>query len=145
MLKVQDVARYIVESIGSITTMKLEKLTYYCQAWSLAWDEEPLFEEDFQAWANGPVCPELFNEHRGLFRVEENFLESFSKGSIDSHQKETIDAVLDYYGEKAPNYLSELTHKERPWKEARGLLQNGEISDEVISKESMQEYYSGII
>lgn len=29
----------------------------YCQAWSLVWDDTPLFEEDFQAWTNGPVCP----------------------------------------------------------------------------------------
>lgn len=43
-----------------MTTMKLEKLTYYCQAWSLAWDDVPLFDEEFEAWANGPVCPQLF-------------------------------------------------------------------------------------
>ena len=45
--------------------MKLQKLVYYCQAWSLAWDDVPLFDEDFPAWANGPVCPELFDLHHG--------------------------------------------------------------------------------
>ena len=69
-----NVARYIIEQCGSMTTMKLQKLTYYCQAWSLAWDGEPLFEEDFQAWANGPVSPELYQHHRGFFRVDSDFL-----------------------------------------------------------------------
>ena len=31
--------------------MKLQKLVYYSQAWSLIWDEKPLFEEEIEAWA----------------------------------------------------------------------------------------------
>ncbi|MDR2895454.1 MAG: DUF4065 domain-containing protein [Propionibacteriaceae bacterium] len=49
--------------------MKLEKLLYYCQGWSLAWDGVPLFKEPLEAWANGPVCPAAFREHRGQFQV----------------------------------------------------------------------------
>lgn len=60
MATVFDVAEYILQKLGEVTTMKLQKLVYYCQAWSLVWDEQPLFEDDFQAWANGPVCPALF-------------------------------------------------------------------------------------
>ena len=67
---VLNVARYVVEKLGSMTTMKLQKLTYYCQAWSLAWDDLPLFQDDFQAWANGPVCYELYNKHKDLFLIE---------------------------------------------------------------------------
>lgn len=39
MARVFDVAKYILHKKGPMTTMKLEKLTYYCQAWSLAWDD----------------------------------------------------------------------------------------------------------
>lgn len=28
---------------------------YYAQAWSLVWDEKPLFPERIEAWVNGPV------------------------------------------------------------------------------------------
>ena len=56
-----DVANYILDKMGELTTMKLQKLTYYCQAWSLAWDEKPLFEDDFEAWANGPVSRKLYD------------------------------------------------------------------------------------
>lgn len=146
MIHVQHVARYIVEKLGSMTTMKLQKLTYYCQAWSLAWDEEPLFNEDFQAWANGPVCVELFREHRGKYRVDEDFLDDYSseESIFSAAQIETMNIVIRDYGEDEPYTLSELTHKERPWKETRGNLPLGANSSEVIPKELMQEYYGGI-
>ena len=65
MPTVFDVAKYILKKTGQIPSMKLQKLVYYCQAWSLAWDDVPLFDEDFQAWANDPVCPDLFDLHHG--------------------------------------------------------------------------------
>lgn len=37
-MTVFDVAKYVLHRTGQLTTMKLEKLVYYCQAWSLAWD-----------------------------------------------------------------------------------------------------------
>lgn len=145
MANVQHVARYIVEQLGQMTTMKLQKLVYYCQAWSLAWDEEPLFPEDFQAWANGPVCVELFREHKGKYKVDSNFLNEYKTDTVFSpEQLETINIVLNDYGEDEPYELSELTHKERPWKETRGNLAPGQSSTEVIPKDLMQEYYGGI-
>ena len=56
MASVFDVAKYILNNKGRMSTWKLQKLCYYSQAWSLAWTETPLFEEDFEAWKNGPVC-----------------------------------------------------------------------------------------
>ena len=45
MNSVFDIAQYILSATGEMTTMKLQKLVYYCQAWSLVWDEEPIFNE----------------------------------------------------------------------------------------------------
>lgn len=145
MAKVQHVARYIIEQMGPMTTMKLQKLVYYCQSWSLAWEEEPLFQEDFQAWANGPVCVELFREHRGMFKVGNDFLSEYKTDNVfNEDQLETIGIVIEDYGDDEPYELSELTHKERPWKETRGSLAPGENSNAVIPKDLMQEYYGGI-
>ena len=33
-----DVAEYILSESDTITAMKLERLCYYAQAWSLVWD-----------------------------------------------------------------------------------------------------------
>ena len=145
MATVFDVARHIVVSLGSVTTMKLQKLVYYCQAWHLVWDDEPLFVNEFEAWANGPVCPELFREHRGEFRVEKDFLAT--KGDpaqLSFDERETIEAVLEYYGDKTPLWLSHLTHSEDPWKNARGDCPPEAKCRNIIKKFEMQQYYASL-
>ena len=69
MANVFDVAKYILNECGAMSAMKLQKLCYYSQAWSLVWDDRPLFEEEFHAWANGPVCKELFHKTQGKYLV----------------------------------------------------------------------------
>lgn len=145
---VNDVAAYILQNRGPLTAMKLQKLVYYCQAWSLVWDERPLFDEEIRAWANGPVVRELYNVHRGCFMVERDNHDSLRKArpeSLDSDARETIDQVLNFYGNKDAQWLSELTHKERPWREARGRYDAGEASGDLISLASMEEYYSSLL
>ncbi len=144
MANVCNVAKYVLHRYGSMTAMKLEKLVYYCQAWSLGWDDVPLFEEDFQAWANGPVCPQLFQWHKGAFIVDESLFSLCPDYDFTSKEIETMEAVLNYYGDKEPQWLSELTHKEQPWKEARGNTPVGMSCSNVITKESMQQYYGGL-
>ena len=140
-----DVARYILYRLGDTTTMKLQKLAYYCQAWSLAWDAVPLFDEDFQACANGPVCPELFESHRGVFELSRDYFGPCDPGIFTKEQIETMDTVIDGYGDKPSSWLSELTHLERPWKQTRGDdVRPGEKCTRIIPKDLMQEYYEGL-
>jgi len=142
MATVHDVAAYILKKQGSMTTMKLQKLVYYCQAWSLVWDEKALFPEKIQAWANGPVVPALYELHRGQFS-----LKSWSHGNcnkLTTEQRETIDAVLKYYGDKSSQWLSDLTHRENPWLDARNSLPSGARGSKVITHASMMEYYEGL-
>lgn len=136
-----DVAAYIINMCGEITTMKLEKLVYYCQAWSLAWDDEPLFNEDFEAWANGPVCPDLFMKHKGKFRVGKETFGEVDINKFNDDQIATMDAVIRDLGDKSPQWLSDLTHSEKPWQEARKGCDVGERCSAVIDKDSMQQYY----
>lgn len=44
MANVFDTAKYILEQSGPMSAMKLQKLCYYSQVWSLVWDDSPLFE-----------------------------------------------------------------------------------------------------
>ena len=145
---VHDVARYILEWFASageneVTSWKLQKLVYYCQAWSLVWDEEPIFPEEIQAWADGPVCPALYQEHKGKFRLGPGDIKG-NPENLSPSQKATIDAVLDYYGDKTGRYLSDLTHMERPWLEARAGLGPGERGEAVIELDDMVDYYGGL-
>jgi uncharacterized phage-associated protein len=144
-ISVLQVAKYVTSKLAPITTMKLQKLCYYVQAWSLVWDGEPLFYEDFEAWANGPVCRKLYEAHKGVFVLPDTFFSSTEAANFNEDQIETIDAVLRDYGDKEPNWLSDLTHMERPWKEARVGVLPGERSNNIILKETMQDYYGGLV
>lgn len=144
MANIFDVAKYILEKSGRMTTMKLQKLCYYCQAWNLAWEEVPLFTNDFEAWANGPVCPELFNAHKGIFSVDQNFLKNEISYPFTDVEKENMDRVIAYYNKFEPHELSELTHLESPWKEARKNIPDGIPCHNIITKDSMLQYYSGL-
>ncbi|WP_019831767.1 Panacea domain-containing protein [Sphingomonas sp. PR090111-T3T-6A] len=142
MASVFDVAAFILKKKKAITAMKLQKLVYYAQAWSLVWDEKPLFKERIEAWANGPVCPALYAEHRGEFTVTEE--PKGDAGNLKKAERETVEAVLRDYGDKSAIWLSELTHKEDPWRDARANVPDGQRSSSVITHAAMAEYYSGL-
>lgn len=141
MATVSDVAAYILRRKGEMTAMKLQKLVYYSQAWSLVWDEAPLFSETIEAWANGPVCPALYAKHRGSFTVGSI---SGDPDVLTDAQRDTVDRVLAFYGDKDAHWLSELTHSERPWMDARVGSKAGERSSNPITNAAMAEYYSSL-
>lgn len=137
-----DVAEYILKKLGSMTTMKLQKLVYYSQAWSLVWDEKPLFSEEIEAWANGPVVKDLFYYHKGFFKIS-----SVALGNVDrlnNDQNNTIDSVLEFYGNKSAQWLIDLTHLEDPWKNARSGLSSLEKGNNIIALDSIANYYSSL-
>jgi len=125
-----------------MTTWKLQKLVYYCQAWSLVWEERPLFKARIEAWANGPVVRALYDEHKGMFRV--NKWPEGDATRLTAKDRETVDAVLRFYGDKTSQWLSDLTHQEKPWVEARVGLRPGERGSREITLDSMHGYYSGL-
>ncbi len=125
--------------------MKLQKLVYYSQAWALVWDEQPLFSENIEAWANGPVVPKLFRQLKGSFQVAKSNLPPEADASVlTSEQKETIDAVTGFYGLKSPQWLSDLTHAEPPWIEARRGIPAGERGSVIITHADMANYYGSL-
>jgi uncharacterized phage-associated protein len=141
-VSVHDVAAYILKNCGEMTAMKLQKLVYYSQAWSLVWEERPLFEERIEAWANGPVVPELYEGHRGQFKVSQ-WLKGDSE-RLPRKDRETVDAVCNYYAKQTAQWLSDLTHGEAPWRDARAGLPEGERGSAQITLAALAEYYSSL-
>ncbi len=146
MASVDDVAVYILRKQGKITAMKLQKLVYYAQAWSLVWDEAILFPERIEAWANGPVVPDLYRQHRGRFEVSAQDFPAGDPSALAPEERETVDAVLDFYGPRSAHELSELTHREAPWRHTRlrAGLAPGERGTAEIHLEDLFEYYDGL-
>lgn len=142
MADVFDVAQYILEKQGEMTAMKLQKLVYYAQAWHTVWADDALFSSKIEAWKDGPVCPDLWKNHASAFRVSK-----LSKGNAETltkREKKTVKQILAFYGKRSAQWLSDLTHSEAPWVDARQGVTAGAPSNNVITTRAMQEYYSSL-
>lgn len=140
---VQNVARHILTAAGDMSTMKLQKLCYFAQGWTLAWTNgRPLFSEDFQAWRNGPVCYPLFDSHRGQFSVSHEDIKPRGEPLQEWH-KAAIDAAIKPYLRITGVRLSELTHEAgTPWSQAREGLPADASSNRLIEKEWMRDHFA---
>ena len=142
-----DVADALINKAGgSIDSMKLQKLVYYCQAWSVVWDGRRMFKEKIQSWKNGPVAPKLYQKHRldEEFNREDLPIKA-DKDNLDNDAKETIDAVWDFYGGRSSTYLSQLTQMEEPWRIARKGLCEPDAGQAEIRISDMFNYYYDLL
>lgn len=142
MASVFDVAKYILSQKGTMSTWKLQKLCYYSQAWHYTWTEKPLFTNQIQAWANGPVVVDLYNFHRGMFIIAD--VPTGDINNLSDDEKDSINIVLQGYGDKEPYELVEQTHHEEPWIKARNGLPEGAKCSNEITLESMGAYYGSL-
>lgn len=138
-----DIAKYVLSETGAISTMMLQKLVYYCQAWALGWFHQPLFPQRFEAWQKGPVCRELFYSHQGKRIISKADIES--DHLLSCSEKKLIDNVLTVYKGEDPDWLSELTHSEQPWIQARGTLSDDRKSNEIIDVSSIETFYQSLV
>ncbi len=147
MASASDASDLVLRLLGSATTMKLQKLLYYCQGWHLAWDGEPLFSERIEAWANGPVVRDIYDLHRGTFRLSHPLPASWGADCtrLTNDERETVEVVVNFYRDWSADQLSRATHGERPWIEAREGLTPTERGTQEISLDTMQDYFSGLM
>lgn len=142
MASVLDLAKYILEQRGQMTTKKLQKLVYYSQAWSMVWANEPLFTDRVRAWREGPVVGTLFNEHRGAMMLAAAGFAPGDSANLTEGQRNVVDAVLGFYGHRDADDLSKMTHDEPPWLSARVGLGDDDQGNVEITRDAMRSYYS---
>lgn len=106
-----EVLAYIKKSFRTPGRMQRQKILYYAQAWHLVWQGAPLFEEDIEAWQNGPVVPIAWRADKG--RNDEPGRDY--PGDLTPEQCRIVDTVWEFYGRNGGAALSTLTHTEDPW------------------------------
>ena len=72
---IQDVATYcglvLLKEGMTVSPLKLQKMLYYIQAWMMVFfDHQLLFEDNPQAWVNGPVYPQVYDRLRSIGRYD---------------------------------------------------------------------------
>jgi uncharacterized phage-associated protein len=146
--KLEKIAEYFIhlskETNRPISNKKLQKLVYYSQAWTLAIKGTSLFKESIEAWIHGPAIPYLYQKYKkyGFSPIE------FKKKCLipkDLPEKDILDEVWRVYGKYDADYLELLSHQEKPWIEARGLLEFNESSKCIISHKTMKNFYRNFL
>jgi len=125
-----------------LTNLKLQKLLFYAQAWHLALKNTSLFEEDFQAWVHGPVLPSQYQRFKD-FKWRAIDVE-IDKPELPEDLRDFLDEIIDTFGTETAISLELMTHREKPWKEARGNLPPDEASNAIITKQIMTDFYKAL-
>jgi len=144
MLNCLEIAHYFIVRAYQdgreveMTNMKVQKLLYYAQSLHLALYDEPLFDEEIQAWRYGPVCPPAYHDYSKFEAQQLPIPDVDALSEIPNEKQALLEEVWEYFGEYHAYYLSGMTHVEFPWKKARKGLPSYARSTEPIQLEDMR-------
>ncbi len=142
-MKAKDIAEYFLSLVDEekgdfLTNLKIQKLLYYAEGFSLAISKTSLFEEKIMAWNYGPVVVEVYNEYKQYNSNPVLQSSDFDNEKYDSATKDLLNEVYDVYGRFSPSALVDMTHSEAPWINAK----KSPKTNFEISRKAMQSYFS---
>ena len=129
------------EERDPLTNLRLQKLLYYSQAWSLVIRESELFQEEICAWRHGPVVQEVYRAlpDAGATAVP---LESFADApDLEADEAAFVKSVWEAYNQYSAIKLSRMTHEETPWKKAWGGRPVDGTGNDAIQIEDLEEFF----
>lgn len=148
MVSIHDVASYILhhltqkwEGVESVQPNKMQALLYYSQAWSLAWRDEPLFNEPLEAWYYGPGNPDFYNHYKAQGQTALTQWPWGSASHLNDEERDVVERMLEFYADKDMQELFEILCEEEPFQMAYAQLEHSETGSVVIDLDTMQEYY----
>jgi uncharacterized phage-associated protein len=140
-----DVARFLIrlaaedlESEG-LSQMRLHKLMYFSQGWSLAWRDQPLFDGPIEAWVHGPVVKDIYREfkHHGNRPIPVDS----EPVQLEAEEQSLIESVWRGYRGFSAAGLRKKTHHELPWIHARQGCNDDQRSNQVIPSDDMRRFF----
>lgn len=130
-------------SCTPITHLKLQKLMYYAQGFSMARNGMKIFDECFEAWDHGPVCRRLYDEYKGMsyYEIPDEMVKGDPKNILENcNVWNIIMEVWRVFGKMSGKQLEMLTHRELPWISAMKKGRNTQFSDQ-----EMQSFFSDVL
>jgi len=143
--KALDIANWFIakcaESGDFITHLKVQKLLYYAEAWTQTLIGKELFPEQIQAWAHGPVVPEVFQEFKKHGWNPLPAPEDQKIPVVSAEAEDILVQVFDAYADLPAKTLEDMTHKDAPWVKARGSLSPEERCEVIMQKSEICEFF----
>ncbi len=140
-----NAAKYILNhckdnGIHNCTNKKLQKLLYYVQAWSLAFGNGPVFDDEIEAWVHGPVVRSVYRKYKE-FGFQPIIFDNrgYTPDCFSEDTKTIMNNVLGLYAKYDAEFLELRTHMEAPWIKAR------QVEGNIISHDMMREYYKDLL
>lgn len=104
-----------------ITNLKLQKLVYYAQGFSLAMNNEPLFGDAIEAWEHGPVCHVLYQKYKIFINkpIDSDLTYQDVIKPFNEKQLNVLKFVYKYFGFLSASMLRKISHQDAAWIKAR--------------------------
>ena len=144
--KIELIALYIIHRGYEVTDLSLQKLLYYVKAFSWIIAKRDAFPDECEAWAYGPVFPVVYEKYKSLgSSVIADYDRTIPYDELLSvEERKVLDYVIDCFGIYNGSVLMRLTHKEKPWQDARGGIPEFAPSNNIIENASIREYFETI-
>lgn len=145
LASVINAAHYFLEiqgELAAITSLKLQKLLYYGQGYSLGLQGRRLFPDRIKAWEHGPVVPKIWHLYKDYGATPLPRPADFDPFALDPQARLMLERVYADLGELPALRLVELTHAERPWKETP---RDAEIPVDVIAEDFRTRLSTGAL
>jgi uncharacterized phage-associated protein len=122
-----------------VTPLKLIKLVYVANGWSLALHNHALVHEAAEAWTYGPVMPALYASirHFRASPIQGPIAGDYDQNVFQPEDTQLIAAVVTAYGHLSGTQLSNMTHRPgTPWSITwnGGNGQNDQIPSALIAE-----------
>lgn len=125
-----------------LTHLRLQKLLYYVQGWSLALRGVVMFPDRIEAWAHGPVVPSIYHTLKDSGSKPFSLEAEPNDFNMSDEERAFVAEVWEEYKSFAALKLREMTHSESPWIDARKGSSPGERCNVEITPEAMMTHFS---
>ncbi|MDD5189933.1 MAG: DUF4065 domain-containing protein [Dehalococcoidales bacterium] len=115
-------------------------MLYYAQGFHLCIFNEPLFPESIEAWAHGPVVPDVYHNFKA-YGSNTISPENVDFEIFNDDLKEFLNEIYSEFGQYSAWKLREMTHDEPPWKNAY----KEDVPGIEISHKSLVDYFSQFV
>lgn len=128
-----------------ITHLKVQKLLYYTQGWSMAFFNKPFIDESIQAWRYGPVVVSVYSalKRYGNNQILLDETADYLAKITDQDDRTLLLEVWRVYGKLSGLELSRMTHATTTW-QGRYDCTFGFHDSGQIDNAELKDYFLGL-
>jgi uncharacterized phage-associated protein len=144
--KIDAVIKYLLVRCEDFTPRTLQNLLYYVQAFYYVFTDNFIFNEDFEAFMNGPIYKSVHERYEifGYEEINKDILAN-EKLNLEDVERNVVESVIKFYSCYSGKILEQMTRNEAPWIITRtNTINEDRNSMKIIEKDLIAIYFKGI-